>query len=128
MNPIEITLTKATIIEMVAEAAHVGWMAGKEAQGIESRLSEWGEELMVPYADLSEQAKDLDRSTCKTVVDQLDAFGLLIHEQASLTYEEVKGLRMALRFGVPTPEPPEIASARGKLDAEQARLEGARGA
>ena len=37
------------------------------AQGVTSRHSEFGEELMVPYADLSESAKDLDRATVRTV-------------------------------------------------------------
>ena len=36
-----------------------------------------------------------------------------------LTETEIKGLRMALRFGVPTHEPEEIASARRKLEDAQ---------
>lgn len=36
-----------------------------------------------------------------------------------LTADEIKGLRMALRFGVPTPEPELIASARRKLEDAQ---------
>lgn len=54
-------------IEVVAAAAHDGWMEGKRAQGIETRKSEWGEELMVPYDDLSEKAKDLDRAGVSAV-------------------------------------------------------------
>lgn len=43
----------------------------------------------------------------------------------SLTPEEIRGLRMALRFGVPDPEPDEIRSARVKLEAaEHAALGG----
>jgi hypothetical protein len=42
-------------------------MEGKRAQGIETRKSEWGEELMVPYDDLSEKAKDLDRAGVRAV-------------------------------------------------------------
>lgn len=86
MNPIEITLSKTTIVEMVSEAAHEGWMEGKRAQGIETRQSEWGEELMVPYSDLSEKAKDLDRSTCKTVIELLDSFGLLVRAVGHRTF------------------------------------------
>lgn len=78
-DPIEITLTKAQIVELVAEDAHRGWMAGKREQGVTSRQSEFGEELMVPYYELSEQAKDLDRATVRTVVDSLDSLGLLRH-------------------------------------------------
>lgn len=40
-----------------------------------------------------------------------------------LTHDEIKGLRMALRFGVPEPEPAEIASARCKLEGAQATIE-----
>lgn len=44
-------------------------------------------------------------------------------ENVVLTLNETRGLRMALRFGVPDPEPPEIASARAKLGEAQLRLE-----
>lgn len=42
-------------------------METKRSQGVTSRLAEDGEELMRPYAELSEQAKDLDRNTVRTV-------------------------------------------------------------
>ena len=54
--------------ETIAERVHEAWMATKRAQGITSRLSEWGEEQMVPYADLSERAKDLDRETARAAL------------------------------------------------------------
>lgn len=54
-------------IETVAAAVHVAWMEAKREQGVTSRLSEWGEEQMVPYADLSERAKDLDRVMVRSV-------------------------------------------------------------
>ena len=49
--------------DLEAEAAkgHANWLDSKRAAGVTSRLSETGEELMVPYAQLSEAAKDLDR-------------------------------------------------------------------
>lgn len=56
------------LIEKVSAAAHEGWMASKRAQGITSRKSEAGEEFMVPYEQLSEPAKDLDRGTVKAVL------------------------------------------------------------
>jgi GNAT superfamily N-acetyltransferase len=53
--------------ELVAAEVHAAWVASKRAQGISSRCSETGEELMVPYAQLSEPAKDLDRNTVRAV-------------------------------------------------------------
>ncbi len=54
-------------IESVAAEVHAAWMESKRAQGIASRRSESGEELMVPYAQLSEAAKELDRATVRAV-------------------------------------------------------------
>ena len=50
-------------IELVSERVHEAWIKSKLAQGVTTRKSETGEELMVPYLDLSEAAKDLDRNT-----------------------------------------------------------------
>ena len=49
-------------VERAAALQHESWMLSKQAAGVTSRLSETGEELMVPYAVLSEAAKDLDRN------------------------------------------------------------------
>ena len=54
-------------IELVSAEVHSAWMASKRAQGITSRTSETGEELMVPYDQLSEAAKELDRGTVRAV-------------------------------------------------------------
>jgi hypothetical protein len=54
-------------IELVSAQVHEVWMESKKANGISSRKSEDGEELMVPYEKLSEKAKDLDRNTVKAV-------------------------------------------------------------
>jgi hypothetical protein len=54
-------------IEMVSAEVHKAWMESKKANGISSRKSEDDEELMVPYEQLSEKAKDLDRVTVKAV-------------------------------------------------------------
>ena len=54
-------------IEIVSAEVHAAWMDSKRAQGVESRKAEDGEELMVPYEQLSEKAKDLDRGTVKAV-------------------------------------------------------------
>lgn len=57
--------------ERIAAAVHERWMQAKRSQGITSRKSESGEELMVPYADLSESAKDLDRNSVRAVLDAI---------------------------------------------------------
>ena len=54
-------------IEVVAEAVHRQWMNTKLSQGVTSRKSETGEEMMVEYNLLSEPCKDLDRNTVKAV-------------------------------------------------------------
>ena len=54
-------------LEAVSAAVHQAWIESKHAQGVQSRRSESGEELMVPYAQLSEPAKDLDRGTVRAV-------------------------------------------------------------
>jgi len=54
-------------VELVAAKVHEAWMASKRAEGISSRKLETGEELMVPYEELSEQAKELDRATVRAV-------------------------------------------------------------
>lgn len=53
--------------ERVAEAVHNAWWAQKRAASVTSRLLETGEELMVPYAQLSDAAKELDRGTVRAV-------------------------------------------------------------
>jgi hypothetical protein len=54
-------------IETVSAKVHEAWMESKTAQGIKTRQSEKGEELMVPYEQLSEEAKELDRATVRAV-------------------------------------------------------------
>lgn len=66
------------IIEQVSAQVHDAWMDAKRAAGVTSRKLESGEELMVPYAALSEQAKELDRGTVRAVLAALPALGLQI--------------------------------------------------
>ena len=54
-------------IEIVSAKVHKAWMEAKKAQGITTRKSEKGEEQMVPYEQLSEAAKELDRRTVRAV-------------------------------------------------------------
>lgn len=63
------------MIEEISAAVHEAWMQTKREQGVSSRLSEWHEELMVPYGRLSEKAKDLDRSTVRAVLKAMPAAG-----------------------------------------------------
>lgn len=54
-------------VEEVSAKVHEAWMEAKRSQGFTSRKSESGEDLMVPYEQLSEDAKELDRSTVRAV-------------------------------------------------------------
>ena len=54
-------------VELVSAAVHKAWMEGKLARGITTRKAEDGEELMVPYEQLSEPQKDQDRQTVLAV-------------------------------------------------------------
>lgn len=60
-------------VEIVSAKVHEAWMAGKRAKGVETRKSEKGEELMVPYDQLTEESKDLDRQTVLAVYRAIEA-------------------------------------------------------
>lgn len=60
-------------IEIVSAQVHEAWMESKRNAGVHSRISESGEELMVPYEQLSEGAKELDRGTVKAVYAAIEA-------------------------------------------------------
>lgn len=62
-------------IEAVSAKVHEAWMDGKRAKGVTTRKSETGEELMVPYSELSEAAKDLDRGSVQAVYRAIEALG-----------------------------------------------------
>jgi hypothetical protein len=53
--------------EKVSELVHADWVEKKLAEGVASRMSTWGEELVRPYKELSDKAKQLDRDTVKIV-------------------------------------------------------------
>lgn len=69
---------KVQLIENVSAAVHERWMETKTVQGITTRKSEGGEELMVPYDQLSEPAKDLDRGSVKAVLLALEKLGYVL--------------------------------------------------
>ena len=54
-------------VEEVAGTIHAAWMDEKLAAGIQSRMAEDGEELMVPYSQLSEKAKASNRILVRTL-------------------------------------------------------------
>lgn len=54
-------------IDRVAEKVHEDWVHNKLKQGIKSRKSPSGEEFMVEYSKLSEEAKELNRATVRVV-------------------------------------------------------------
>ena len=54
-------------IEVVSAKVHEAWMKTKLSQGVTSRKSEKGEEMMVPYEQLSDEVKELDRGTVRSV-------------------------------------------------------------
>lgn len=65
----------AEMLEQISAAVHETWMASKRAAGVTSRKLESGEELMVPYDQLSDFAKELDRGSVRTVLDVLPTLG-----------------------------------------------------
>lgn len=62
-------------VELVSAAVHEAWIRSKLDQGITSRKSEVGEELMVHYSQLSEAAKQLDRNTVIAVYNAIKQCG-----------------------------------------------------
>ena len=60
-------------VEAVAAKVHQAWIQTKLSQGITSRKSETGEELMVAYDQLSEPAKELDRVAVRAVYDAIQS-------------------------------------------------------
>ena len=69
-------------VEDVAAKVHDAWMRQKRAHGVESRiLDTTGEELMVPYEDLSPEAKALDRATVCAVYDALHDLGIPVYQR-----------------------------------------------
>lgn len=79
-------ITQLPNIELVADKVHEAWMKSKKYSGVESRKSEDGEELMVPYFQLSEKAKDLDRNTVKAVYTAIEQ--MTIDALKEINYEE----------------------------------------
>src|SRR2546421_122001 len=60
-------------LEAISAEDHEQWMENKRKLGVATRKSESGEELMVPYEQLSEAAKELDRGSVRAVLTAQDA-------------------------------------------------------
>jgi hypothetical protein len=65
------TIHSDDLVERLAPAAHQGWMRGQQDQGVTTRRSWLGEELMVPYAQLTERAKREVRATVRAAIEDL---------------------------------------------------------
>lgn len=66
-------MTKLPDIELVSAKVHEAWMDSKRSAGVTTRKLETGEELMVPYDELSDAAKELDRGTVRAVYAAIEA-------------------------------------------------------
>ena len=73
-------------IEETAALVHEAWMSQKLAEGCTSRLSPDGHEQMVPYEELPEDLKNLNRETVRTVYD-----AIIINHIRSLKKESANG-------------------------------------
>ncbi len=60
-------------IEVVSAKVHEAWMDSKRKAGVTTRKLETGEELMVPYDQLSDAAKELDRGTVRAVYAAIES-------------------------------------------------------
>jgi hypothetical protein len=56
------------ITEETAREIHEAWRKTLRRQGVKSRASYWGEELLVPWEKLSERAKDLNRNMVRVTL------------------------------------------------------------
>lgn len=60
-------------IEAVSAKVHEAWIESKLKAGVTTRKLETGEELMIPYDQLSDAAKGLDRGTVRAVYAAIEA-------------------------------------------------------
>jgi len=72
------TLHYDNIVAAMAESAHNAWWEYYKASGYTSRKAEWGEEFMVPFSELSERGKELDRIIMRSILMTFDQIGLKV--------------------------------------------------
>lgn len=70
------------IVEAMAEAAHEAWLNACAEQGIISRQAAWGEEFIVPWADLSERGREFDRVIMRGILKAFDTNGYDVRQRA----------------------------------------------
>lgn len=76
------TTIDANLVDTVSAAVHEEWMSAKRAAGIATRiLDTTGEELMVPYDRLSDEAKDLNRGAVRSTLAALTAAGYRVRKE-----------------------------------------------
>jgi hypothetical protein len=80
--------TRDELVELLAAKSHEGYVAGKRAGGTVSRLTESGEEVMVPYERLSESSKDINRSAARAIIDGLAELGAPVDALVKITVQE----------------------------------------
>jgi hypothetical protein len=116
---------RAEIEAAACEAVHDAWMRAKYWQGVTSLKSETGEELMVPYRDLSDAAKALDAASIQATLDAalpiLEAHYGVIIKRIGDAYEEAVQARICSQS--PGIEAGEVGWAWACESIHQRRLE-----
>jgi hypothetical protein len=80
--------TRDELVELLAAKSHEGYVTGKRASGSTSRLTESGEEAMVPFEQLSESSKNISRAAARAVVDGLAELGAPVGELVVVLVDE----------------------------------------
>ncbi len=60
-----------SFIDRVAAKVHDSWVKVQYSRGVRSRKTESGDEQMVPWEELSESAKDLDRAGVIAMIEAI---------------------------------------------------------
>lgn len=71
-------MNRESLVEAMAKSAHNAWMEAYQAKGITSRKAAWEEEFMVPFSELSEQCKELDRVIMRAILKAFDDMGFMV--------------------------------------------------
>lgn len=78
-------------VEFVAERLHEAWVLDKSSQGFHSYPDLNGDELMLPYEDLSAEVKDHDQEIIQSIYDViLDWADHVDEEDDEVVYEETQ--------------------------------------
>jgi hypothetical protein len=71
-------MTIEKLVEVMAKPAHEAWMSYYRQMGYTSRKAEWGEEFLVPWEQLSERGKELDRIIMRAILQAFKERGFEI--------------------------------------------------